>query len=64
MSLPGTCPICGGTPLIRLPLEYDVLVEKSGEKHPIGALMPYHCAKNLHLFFVLSRDAEEAESVY
>lgn len=63
MSLPGKCPICGGDPLIRLPLEHAVSVEKFGQRHPIGALLAYHCATNLHLFFVLARDADEAESL-
>jgi hypothetical protein len=41
-----------------------MFVEKRGVKEPIGGLLAYHCSHRLHMFFVLARDVEEAESIY
>ena len=58
--LPGKCPICGKAPLVPLSIGYKLLLEKPGQRQPVGGVFAYKCAEEGHVFFVMLKDVEEA----
>ena len=60
LPLRGKCPICGKGPLRHLEIGYKLFVEKSNQKQPIGGLLAFQCEQEGHIFFVMSKDMEEA----
>lgn len=61
VSMRGKCPVCGKGPIKPLPLGYSVYVEKLNSTQRVGGLVAYQCVQELHLFFVMARDVEDAE---
>jgi len=63
MSLRGDCPVCGNVPLQPILTEFSITAAlgERPEQH-IGGLRAYQCARELHIFFVMSKDVEEANS--
>lgn len=65
ISIPGRCPICGGTPLKPLPLDYavSVSVTKNGERQHVGGLVAYVCSHRGHVFFVMAKDVQSVSEL-
>ena len=55
-----TCPLCGKTSVTAVSIGYKVYVEKSNQKQPIGGLVAFQCEQEGHVFFVMSKDVEDA----
>ena len=58
----GDCPICKG-PIRPTFNEFVISVAlRNQPQHPIGGLRAYQCEKELHVFFVMAKDVEEANA--
>lgn len=44
-------------------VEYSVFVAKPDQTNPVGELAAYQCVENLHIFFLMSRDIEDAQEL-
>jgi hypothetical protein len=52
--------VCGKTSVTPVSIGYKVYVEKSNQKQPIGGLVAFQCEQEGHVFFVMSKDVEDA----
>jgi hypothetical protein len=63
MSLRGNCPVCGKRPIQPALKEFVISVALPAQPlHPIGGLRPFQCEEELHIFFVMAKDVQEANT--
>lgn len=63
VSIRGKCPICGRGPIKPLAVKYSVFVTKPDQTERVGGLVAYQCTEEMHIFFVMARDVEEAQEL-
>lgn len=56
--LHGRRPICGNTPLERLPIGYRLVVEKLDQAQAVGGVRAFQCSEEWYIFFVAAKDVE------